>query len=985
MYDVNNKTFLFKFHKPDEKFTLLIESGIRIHTTEYVRDKSTMPSNFNIKLRKHLKTRRLISLKQIQNDRRIDMQFGEEEYAFHLILEFFATGNIILTDHEYKIMSLMRVVEVDEETPIAVGQIYQLENRQEHPPINPELLSLAIFNDNNDQQVESPVVSATKNFNKKKTRKKVSSLRNVLRTALGPRYGPSLVDHAIAQSINSPDLQDFSCFTNQSGDEFKSLLSGFQESDSILEMKSLNPKGYIMAEKFQKDDISELTFDDFAPFKPAYYQEGDSKQLLEFDSFDRAVDEYFSKVETQKLQQKARQAEQQAIKKLEAVKENSANQIKSFQISQERKELMALAIECNLDLVDSAIKTICSFVASGMDWGDLKELVKEEQEKGNPLAKIIKDLKLNVGMITLSLPDPNQANTDESDDDEEADTTDEENDSDTEELKAREQVKANIPSRIAVDVDIYSTAYANATNYYGAKKLAIEKGKKTLEASVRQLELAEKKIMQKLEKKETNAVTISRYRPPYWFEKFIWFLSSGKLLDQDWIDTYVENYLVVGGRDAQQTELLVTKYLKKGDFYVTADIDGSASVIVKKLDANAADIIPPTTLLQAGTMAICHSKAWESKIVTSAFWVHQNQVTKLSFAGDSLPVGVFNIKGKKNYLPPVQLVYGIGLLFQVADECIERHYLERRPWARDGGGNGPQETIEMITMAVEQNLDDDVINQTTLAMDDEEEEGALDDAADENVDNEVPVEKEFLDMDSQSKDLEVNIENNNESEDNDEEGQDDENGDGSTVSSPSTSNAPKLGRGRKSKLKKLKQKYADQDEEDRQLALEFLGSGKGPQPKGKKAKAEAEKRRLQAERSKVEKEKREAREKQAANRKANTPKTPKTPCVPLSTEDFIVPDLNLDNLTGIPHESDSLLYCIPVCAPWTTLQKYKYRVKLLPGSLKRGKAAKSAQHLFEQMAVKGKWTSELEVIKQINEPEWINSILGKVKLGQTKV
>ena len=35
------------------------------------------------------------------------------------------------------------------------------------------------------------------------------------------------------------------------------------------------------------------------------------------------------------------------------------------------------------------------------------------------------------------------------------------------------------------------------------------------------------------------------------FEKFFWFISS-------------ENYLVLGGRDQQQNELLVKKYLKEG-------------------------------------------------------------------------------------------------------------------------------------------------------------------------------------------------------------------------------------------------------------------------------------------------------------------------------------------------------------------------------------------------------------------------------------
>lgn len=38
------------------------------------------------------------------------------------------------------------------------------------------------------------------------------------------------------------------------------------------------------------------------------------------------------------------------------------------------------------------------------------------------------------------------------------------------------------------------------------------------------------------------------------------------------------------------------------------------------------DPIPPRTLTEAGTMAVCYSAAWDAKIITSAWWVHHHQV-----------------------------------------------------------------------------------------------------------------------------------------------------------------------------------------------------------------------------------------------------------------------------------------------------------------------------------------------------------------------
>lgn len=45
---------------------------------------------------------------------------------------------------------------------------------------------------------------------------------------------------------------------------------------------------------------------------------------------------------------------------------------------------------------------------------------------------------------------------------------------------------------------------------------------------------------------------------------------------------------------------------------------------------NAGDPIPPRTLTEAGTMAVCYSAAWDAKIITSAWWVHHHQVSLLA-------------------------------------------------------------------------------------------------------------------------------------------------------------------------------------------------------------------------------------------------------------------------------------------------------------------------------------------------------------------
>ncbi|KAL8168613.1 UNVERIFIED_CONTAM: hypothetical protein K2H54_008091, partial [Gekko kuhli] len=55
-----------------------------------------------------------------------------------------------------------------------------------------------------------------------------------------------------------------------------------------------------------------------------------------------------------------------------------------------------------------------------------------------------------------------------------------------------------------------------------------------------------------------------------------------------------------------------------------------------------------------------------------------------------------------------------------------------------------------------------------------------------------------------------------------------------------------------------------------------------------------------------------------------------------------------DSLTGQPHPEDVLLFAVPFCAPYTTMTNYKYKVKLTPGTQRKGKAAKTALHSFMQ-------------------------------------
>ncbi|KAI8394072.1 fibronectin-binding protein A N-terminus-domain-containing protein [Radiomyces spectabilis] len=1048
IYDVNAKTFLFKFAKPDDKELVLIESGTRIHTTQFSREKSSMPSMFCAKLRKHLRTRRLTNVRQLGVDRIVDFEFagGEKTMGYHVIAEFYASGNIILTDQDYRILALLRVVQGNENIKMAVGEIYSTQS------------VLREFSKVEMHHLQSALAKAGPK----------DTLKKVLNIAFD--YGPAMIEHIILEANLNPNMKVATEFdTSDNSPMLQALKDAFDKGDQMVEATgSAVPKGYIVLFGDKKEPVEgeEEAMEIYDEFHPYLYKQHASRAYKEFPTFDAAVDQFFSAIEAQKLELKARQQEEAALKKLESVRKEQESRVEGLLQQQMTNTRKAQLIELNLPMVDAAITIIRNAVASQMDWKDLEGLVKNEKKHGNPIALIIDSLKLKTNQITLMLTDPEALEDEESDEDE-SDEEEDDDDGDTSRSTKKE------PEVYLVDVELSLTAFANARKYYEQKKTTASKHDKTIAASSKALKSAERKIRQDLKETKITA-SINKIRKPFWFEKFLWFIST-------------EGHLVIAGRDMQQNEIIVKRYLAKDDVYVHADLHGAASVVVKNKPQAVGQPIPPSTLFQAGVMSVCQSKAWDAKIVTSAYWVYPDQVSKSAPTGEYLTTGSFMIRGKKNFLPPVQLVYGFGYLFKLDESSVGNHISEQKRLEQsDSPANEPVTSSSPSAVESESGMatPGSVTEETTTSPSEsspgtplpEESKPVADDASGERAksvgaadehDTESSEESDSSDDENAFPDTQLasglpqsttetpeaasEAWNKYDLEEYGEDkslpafaqpqpsstaspnkrfmsakerrqlkkGQKPTDGSPDTGSSKpeqqktTTNNKPKdkttkqapppPTRGRRSKAKKIKEKYADQDEEERQLRMEILGSNKGPQPKGKKAKKEA-KAKAEAERlAKTKKEQEQKaqdereREKATGEQAVDTdqPQNPEAVGEEKDTEmirqllkeenitmleaDEIANLSVLDSLTANPLPEDIIHFAIPVCAPYQALQKYKYKVKLTPGSLKRGKAIKQAQSVF--MNAQEATNREKELMKGVPDMEAINTMMSKVKVS----
>jgi predicted ribosome quality control (RQC) complex YloA/Tae2 family protein len=134
-----------------------------------------------------------------------------------------------------------------------------------------------------------------------------------------------------------------------------------------------------------------------------------------------------------------------------------------------------------------------------------------------------------------------------------------------------------------------------------------------------------------------------------WFEKYRWFVSS-------------EGVLAIAGRDAPSNDVVVRRHLKAGDRYLHADLQGAASVVVKRPQGSSAEI-GEVTLREAAQWAVAYSKAWRAGLASaSAFWAEPDQVSKSAESGEFVPKGAWVVRGTKHFVRDVPLELALGTI-----------------------------------------------------------------------------------------------------------------------------------------------------------------------------------------------------------------------------------------------------------------------------------------------------------------------------------
>uniref|UniRef100_A0A7C4H8E4 Fibronectin-binding domain-containing protein n=1 Tax=Staphylothermus marinus TaxID=2280 RepID=A0A7C4H8E4_STAMA len=193
----------------------------------------------------------------------------------------------------------------------------------------------------------------------------------------------------------------------------------------------------------------------------------------------------------------------------------------------------------------------------------------------------------------------------------------------------------------SIPIDIRLDVWRNILNYSiqaNKYKSLVEKARIHLDSLV--------KKMNEL-KNQINVLTQTIHksiRPRYWYEKYHWIITSSGLL-------------AIGGKNADQNESIVKKYMSNRDLFIHADIHGAPVTILKTNSSSFSE----EDIYEAGLITTCYSRGWKLGLgYLDVYWVYGEQVSKKAPSGEYLSKGSFMIYGKRNYFR-VELKLGIGI------------------------------------------------------------------------------------------------------------------------------------------------------------------------------------------------------------------------------------------------------------------------------------------------------------------------------------
>ncbi|RLM63446.1 fibronectin-binding domain-containing protein [Halorubrum sp. Atlit-8R] len=610
---------------------LMIEVGDvkRAHAADpdHVADAPGRPPNFAKMLRNRMSGADFAGVEQYEFDRILTFEFEREDQNTTLVAELFGQGNVAALDETGEVIGALSTVRLKSRT-VAPGSQYEYPASR----LNPLDVSYGGF-ERHMRESDSDVVRTL-----------------ATQLNLGGLYAEEVCTRAgVPKETPIEEATD---------EQLRALHDALARIDERLRSGDVDPRVY--EESVEGDgtdgDGGEPRVVDVTPFPLAEHEDLPS---VGFDSFNDAVDEYFHRLGSEATDDgeapadagSARPDFEEEIAKQERIIEQQKGAIEGFEEQAQAERERAELLYANYDLVDEVISTVREARENEVPWDEIEATLDAGAERGIEAAQAVVGVDGGEGTVTVEL--------DEEGDD--GGTT-------RVELDASEGVEVNADR-------LYREAKRVEEKKAGAKE-AIESTREELEAvKERKREWEEQQAADEgddadddgdADEEEYETDWLSRSSIPIrspddWFERFRWFRTS-------------TGYLVIGGRNADQNEELVKKYMSKHDrFFHTQAHGGPVTILKASGPSESADPVDfsEETLREAAQFAVSYSSDWkDGRGAGDAYMVEPDQVSKTPESGEYIEKGSFVIRGDRTYFEDVPCRIAVGVQCEPVTRAI---------------------------------------------------------------------------------------------------------------------------------------------------------------------------------------------------------------------------------------------------------------------------------------------------------------------------
>jgi predicted ribosome quality control (RQC) complex YloA/Tae2 family protein len=565
VYEIDGDLLILKIKtNQNEKKNLIVKNDSRLNFTNFNYPIPKYPSQYITSLRKYLKNRRILSVNQHNFDRIIIFEISNMEgKPWKFIVELFNKGNYILLD-ENNLVKIAKSYSKYRDRDILANREYNFPSSRGKDFLN---LSKIDFNETISNLEDEIVRILARNIN----------ISGIISEEICLRAG-------IDKRRSGCDLSLL---------ELDALFNSFKKLRNDLLFGET--KAQIVFNE-QDEQISVI------PFDLELYE---NKKVQYFNSFNEAVDEFFSKLDSDKIITPRDQAVNQKIKSQEKILKN---QLEFLEEQKSKKQFYY----SHGDFMYANFNSL----------NKLFNGIKEGKEKGYSIEEIntkltnaknenLEDLDLFVRILPATKQLVILINEDE------------------------------------VYLDLNITVGENANLIYSKGKKAEKKLRGTLPA-IQKTEENIRKLKRERESIELDIDFLVRKPQKKWYEKFRWFKSS-------------DGFLIIGGRDASSNESIFKKYIEPNDIIFHTNFPGSPLTVIKNPENK---LVPEKSINEAANFVASYSVAWkENWGIVDVFYVLADQISKTPPTGEYLPRGSFMILGKKNIIKAAKTEISLKLDF----------------------------------------------------------------------------------------------------------------------------------------------------------------------------------------------------------------------------------------------------------------------------------------------------------------------------------